>query len=475
MLSTISQIKPSTQEAYDLMHDGLLAFTEASRQGMQIDLGYCKKQSKILKAKIKISKKRFMKSETGKIWKKHYRNPNLNSGPQLQSVLYDHLDIPVTKTTDKGNPSVDNEVLEGLVQDIPEIKYLSKIFKYEKIKNTYIDGFIKEQVNGIIHPGFSLHIPRTFRSSSQNPNFQNIPKRDEEAKRICRSAIIPRSGYLLMEADFSGIEVCVSCCYHKDPKMIEYVKHPEINNMHTDMAIQIFKLNQFDKNNKTDKILRSGAKNGFVFPQFYGDYYGNNAVSLATWGNLPTWGRFTKKHGLKLISGETLGEHLINKGIRSYDQFLNHIKKVEEDFWERRFKTYNKWKNYNVKRYYKKGYLQMLTGFTCSGLMSPNDINNYPIQGSAFHCNLKSFIKLNQEIKARGLKSRLIGQIHDSMVLDAHPDEIQTLLSLIKWIATDWLLEEWKWIIVPMEIEAGILDVDANWAGKGHVEVLRAA
>jgi DNA polymerase I len=472
---TMPQVIPCTPDAYQLMHEGLLAFTDATYQGMRVDTLYCKKQSKILNAKIKLNQSKFKKSETGKLWHKLFRTPNYNSGPQISTVLYDKekgLGLQVIKETDKGNPSTDNEVIELFNKELPELKYFIKARKYEKILSTYLGNFIKETVDGVMHPGYSLHIPRSFRSSSQNPNFQNIPKRDKESKEICRRAIIPRKGHLFIEADFSGIEVAVSCCYHKDKKMLEYVKHPEKNNMHTDMAKQIYMLNKFKKEG-SEKILRGGAKNGFVFPQFYGDYYGNNALSLASWGELPTQGQFNEKQGLKLMTGKTLGQHLIDKGINCFDDFLEHIKEVEDDFWNNRFRGYNQWKKNNVKEYYENGYLQMLTGFICSGLMSKNDINNYSIQGASFHLNLKTFITLNKKMKKLNMRSKLIGQIHDSIVVDAHPNEVDDLMSYLKYIACEWLKTKWKWINVPLEIEANIFEPDGNWASGSRVIKLR--
>jgi DNA polymerase-1 len=473
----LPQIQPCTPEAYELIHQGLLAFTDSTQNGMRIDLDYCQKQTKILKSKIKINQKKFKNSSTGKLWRKIYPNYNFNSGPQLQTVLFDKkkgLGLIPNKKTKKENNSTDNEVLDVLSDEIPEFRYYLKAKKYDKILNTYLGNFIKETVDGVMRPVGNLHTTVTFRSSMQSPSFQNIPKRDEESKRICRSAIIPTPGHCFIEADFSGIEVGISCGYHKDKNMIKYVKYPEKNNMHTDMAKQIFLLESFKKEG-TEKILRAGAKNGFVFPQFYGDYYANNAVSLATWASLPTQGQFSPKQGLKLMTGKTVGQHLIDNGIIDFDDFLEHIKQVEDDFWNNRFKEYGKWKKQNVKEYYKNGYLKTLTGFICSGFLSRNDINNYPIQGSAFHCNLYTFIKLNTEIKKRGMKSKLIGQVHDSIVIDAHPKEICTLMSLLKEIACIQLRKEWKWINVPLEIEANVFEPDQHWASGSEVQVLRAA
>jgi len=467
-------IQPNKPQAQQLIHEGLLALSEATRQGMLIDVVYCTKINKILNVKISKLEKKFFKSKMGRLWKHIYKTPNINSDDQLRNILYDKLKAKVKKKTESKKPSCDNEALEAAAIDIPELKIFAEYKKLSKVQGTYIQGILKETVNGILHPSFNLHIPVTFRSSSQNINFQNIPNRDAKLKKLVRKAFIPSKGNQLMAADFSGIEVNVGACAHKDPKMLDYCRHPEKNNMHTDMAKQIYMLDQFQKEG-AEKTLRKGAKNGYVFPQFYGDYYGNNALSLAHWGDLPQEGRFTKKQGVKLMTGITLGQHFINKGISNYDSFVNHIKAVEEDFWENRFKVYNKWKENNIKDYYKKGHLNMLTGFTCSGLLGPNDINNYPIQGPAFHCLLKTFIKTNKEIKKRGLKSRLIGQIHDELIIDADPSEVETLKTLLRWIACEWLREEWSWIIVPMEIEATVYGIDATWATEPEVTVLRAS
>ncbi len=384
-------MRAATKEAYELIHNGLIALNRASKQGVCIDVQYCRKMEKALTKKIQRYKNNFNGSKIGRLWHKTYAKVNLASDQQLSNILFDKLKIRSIKKTQKGNASIDNEVLENIVSQYPEIDLLIKIKKYEKVLSTYIQGFLKLNTDGIIHPSFFLHTARTYRSSCAGPNLQNIPKRDEDQRRICRQAIIPRKGHQLVTADYSGIEVAISQCYHQDPNMLEYIKNPA-SDMHADMAIQIYMLDEFEKSG-TEKILRNGAKNGFVFPQFYGDYYGNNALSLAKWAELPVSGRFNKKHGLVLKSGKTVGHNFVDKGIKCYNDFEEHIKNIEYDFWNKRFKVYKQWKINNVKRYMKNGYLKMKTGFTCSGIMGKNDINNYPIQGSAFHCLLNCLMR----------------------------------------------------------------------------------
>ncbi|MBN2570507.1 MAG: hypothetical protein JXA68_00145, partial [Ignavibacteriales bacterium] len=139
---------------------------------------------------------------------------------------------------------------------------------------------------------------------------------------------------------------------------------------------------------------------------------------------------------------------------------------IEKDMWGKRFPVYFRWKEQWYHRYQKTGYIDSLTGFRYSGVMSKNDCINYPIQGSAFHCLLWSLVHLDQYLYNHGYDSRIVGQIHDSIVLDIHPDELEDVVRLIRKITTDELLSNWKWIIVPLEVEFEICDVDASWADK---------
>lgn len=473
-------IKATSEDARKLFHEGIQTLSSASAFGMCVDVKHCKKQHRYLTKKCKHLSKQFLNTKMGKQWSKEFMSPNLNSDDQLRTILFKKNKIKAVKTTKpsktfpKGRESVDSESLELISRSYDDLKPYMLYKKLSKVNNTFLTGILKEQVNGIIHPFFHLHIARTFRSSSSNINFHNQPNRDKQQKKIVRSCFVPRKGNHLLTADFSGIEVGTSCCYHKDKKMLKYVRNPDKNNMHTDMALQCYLLDKYDPNGE-EKMLRKGAKNGLVFPQFYGDYYKNCAASLASWAELPTKGIFRKKDGRILTTGVHLGKNLIKKGIEDYDSFVDHIQDVEYDFWNNRFKGYKNWKIKNVKEYYEKGYLKTLTGFICSGEMSDNDINNYPIQGAAFHMLLKTFNEVERRLRKYKLKTRLLGQIHDELVFDCHPKETEIVLEIVRSVATEWLLKQWKWIIVPMTIEANIFEVDANWSTSANEVKLKAA
>ena len=458
-------IHPKSHEAYQLMHEGILAFARAEQQGFRVDIEYLERKKAFLTKKIDRLEENLKQTDFYKHWQHSRKGKvNIGSNQQLAHFLYKVKKLESDKTTESGQGSTDEEALKQL--DIPELNDILQIRKLKKIRDTYLDAFAREQVDGYIHPFFNLHFVRTYRSSSDSPNFQNIPKRDEESMQIVRQALYPRPGHQFLELDFSGLEVRIAACYHQDSTMLKYITNPA-SDMHGDMAKQIFMIDKFDKNDPYHNVLRQATKNGFVFPQFYGDYYKNCAVNMAcSWGKLPN-GKWKAGQGISLDSGPfTLSDHLISKGINSLEKFTDHVKKIEQDFWENRFADYGNWKNRWWKMYQKYGYISLLTGFTCGGIMSKNDCINYPVQGAAFHCNLWTFIQLDKFIIEKELDSKLIGQIHDSIIIDMNPKELNMITRQARKIATQDLPKAWQWINVPLDIDMEICPVDGSWAEK---------
>jgi len=459
------------EQGYNLLHDGILALAEVERNGMRVDLDYAKEKHDELTDLIDDLEEEFKKTKFCKHWGYSLGKTKLNlaSPYQLEHYLYKVKKIKPPKMSDSGKKgSTDEESLRAL--NIPELDLVLRIRKLKKLRDTYLHSFISESVDGFIHPVFNLHFARTFRSSSDSPNFQNIPIRDEEAKEIIRKALFPREGHQLLEIDYSGVEVCIAACYHKDPTMIKYINDPK-SDMHADMAKQIFFIDELDKNIPAMKTLRNGTKNGFVFPQFYGDYYINNVASLVAWTKMPQEGIIKSEHGLELPSGIHLGEHLREKGIKSIKQFTEHLKEIEYHFWNKRFPVYNSWRRKWWSAYQKKGYFDTYTGFRISGVWDRNFVINAPVQGSAFHCLLWSLIEVGKALKKYKMKSRIIGQIHDSIVFDIYPPELDDVLDISKEITCVKLLKEWDWIIVPLEIEAEVCEVDQSWYYKKEIKI----
>jgi DNA polymerase-1 len=442
--------------------DGTLAFARAERQGIRIDVPYVQQKKEEITDKIEELENTIHTTSFYRRWQ-HSRSgktPNIYSNQQLASYLYGVLKIDPVVITKSGKGATDEEALSQL--NIPELNQLLQIRKLKKVRDTYLDGFEREAVNGYIHPNFNLHLVRTFRSSSSDPNFQNIPKRDKESMKICRQALYPRPGHLLLEADYSSLEVRISSCYNQDPKLVQYVTDPTTD-MHRDMAQQIFLLDDYDGTNSEHKVLRFTAKNGFVFPQFYGDWYKTCALYMIGLTHLPKEGKWKKGQGTPFGDG-TLSDHLIAKGITSTDAFINHVKRIEQDFWEVRFPVYSKWKDRWYGKYLRTGYVDLKTGFRCYGPMSRNDVINYPVQGAAFHCLLKSFILMDEIIEREKWDTKLVGQIHDSMILDVLPNELEKVVKTIQEVTCERLKKEWGWITVPLSVGIDVSEVDGSWA-----------
>jgi len=286
-------------------------------------------------------------------------------------------------------------------------------------------------------------------NSSSNPNFQNIPVRDEEAKKEVRSGIVPSKGNKLLEIDYSSMEVRICACYTKDPNLITYINNPK-SDMHFDQAKLLFKATS----EEVSDDMRFYTKNGFVFPEIYGSYFKTCAVNLWEVAKI-----LRTKKDIPLL------QHLRSQGIKSLDDFIDHVEIVEKAFYKK-FSLIKEWNEENTNFYNRKGYIQFLFGHRRSGYLSRNALSNYPIQGAAFHCLLWSLIQLQKLSKKEGWKTKIIGQIHDSIVFDLHPDEQDHVIKMAKKIMTMDIRKEFDFLIVPLEVEVEITDVNGSWYSK---------
>lgn len=456
---------------YDFFHEGIEALSDVQMNGIRVDLDYFQENSnRLKKQKDKLEKNLQNGQEARKFQKKFHKPILLTSTKDLGNLFNNVLGIS-TEISEKDNYIVDKKTLEQI--NTPFTKKLLRFKKLDKIIGTYLAQFLREGHNDIVYPFFDLHIPRSYRGSSSRPNFQNIPVRDEESKKICRSGIYPSWGNQILEVDYSGIEVGISACYHKDPKMIDYIK-TDPGRMHYDAAKDIWGID-----NPTDDI-RFFAKNCWVFPQFYGSYFKECAKDL--WANcidlpvepihpnnpdLENVGRkLLKAASTKIL---TLRDNLWKQNIRGFTDFVEHLKQVEDKFWKR-FKVYAQWKK-EVNAFYRKyGYIESYLGFKYRGVMSENDVSNYSIQGGAFHCLLWLLIQINKLAKAEKWKTKIIGQIHDSIVFDLYPPERSHVISMVDTIGTRKIKEVFPWIIVPLRIDKEITPIDGSWYEKEKIK-----
>ncbi len=440
----------SLRRAKDFFHEGLLCFADMQMNGIPVNEEYYNTTNKELKSKIIHLKKGLFESEEAKKFKELEGRPiNMDSPADLGRLFYEIFDRPKIYT-EKGNYITDQTALKRM--KLPFANNLLEYKKLEKVRGTYLSQFIREMDNGKMFPFIDLHIPISMRSSISLPSFQNIPVRDEESRKLCRTGIVPSPGNMLLESDYSSLEVMIAACVTGDPALIAHITDPN-NDMHRDIAADIWMLNT----NEVTKIIRFFVKNGWVFPQFYGSYFVNCAKDL--WENVIGG-------GLKTTDGKLIKEHMFQLGIKNLDEFTEHCEAIEDKFWNERFVVYKKWKYSIQKEFQKNNCIENKFGFRFTGNLSFNDISNYPIQSTAFHCLLWTLIKLMKLAKEEKWKSKIIGQIHDSSIIDTFPPELDYVIGKINQIGTKDIVKENPWINVPLEIEHEITPIDGNWCEK---------
>lgn len=440
--------KLDSEDAYRLLLEGQEALSQIEANGIRVDESYL---DRMLEETQTLLDKKTEELKQGEIWdhwlKAYGDKANLDSGDQLGHIIFDVMGVPCEKRTPTGKPKTDEEALERV--KFPWVQQLVTRNKLFTARNTFLLGIRRELVDGILHPMFSLNTTISFRSSSSYPNSQNWPNRIDRTARLVRSAIIPRSDeYVLVEFDLKGAEVCVSECYHQDPRMMEYILQGY--DYHKELAMQCYQLER----DQVTKLVRGTAKAGFVFASFYGSWYISIAESM--WNAID-------QDDLKRTDGVSLKDHLASKGIHRLGDlgktpvpgtFEAHIKSVYDDFWGVRFPVYAQWKVDWFQEYLKNGYCHSLTGFTYQGIAERNEIINYPIQGSSFHCLLWSLIRINKWLRRYKMRSMIVGQIHDSIIMDVHRSELDDVLAYSGRTMVRDIREEWPWIIVRLDVEA---------------------
>jgi hypothetical protein len=118
------------------------------------------------------------------------------------------------------------------------------------------------------------------------------------------------------------------------------------------------------------------------------------------------------------------------------------------------------------KAYLDKGYFDTLTGFRMAGTFSRNQVTNYPVQGTAFHCLLWTLIQVNKQLHHYKMKSKVVGQIHDSLIGDVRENELQEYLEMVEEIVSVELRKQYPWLIVPLEVEYEIVPPGLPWCKK---------
>ena len=439
-----------------------MALSEIEANGMRIDVPYLERVVAETGERIKALEDKLRGCEEYRLQRRRYGQAcNLGSHEQLAAVLFNDMGHTAMTHTAGGREKLDETALERI--GTKYTKGFIRLEKLNKLQGTYLRGVLREVEGEYLHAFFGLHLVRSYRSQSDSPNLQNIPIRDDIQGPLIRRAFIPRNGHVLIEIDYSGAEVRVACSLSGDEKLTFDVLEGD---MHRDMAAECYLL---EKENVM-KPVRQSAKGGFVFAEFYGDWYKQVCKNL--------WDAIERYH-LTTPDGQSLYKHLAAKGITARGEcdpqsesvrgtFEHHIRQVEDRFWNKRFKVYHAKRRTWREDYKRKGYIDLVTGFRCQGPITKTQVINYPIQVPSFHCLLWSLIHIQKEIHRRKMKTKIICQIHDSVIADVPHGEVQDYLALAHDITTHRLHREWPWVTVPMEVEAEV--AATNWFEKKKIE-----
>jgi DNA polymerase I-like protein with 3'-5' exonuclease and polymerase domains len=465
------KVQATTKYAFDLFMQGQLALSRISENGIRIDVDQLERSLKSVKDDVATIKQELEVMEEWRVWKKRFGTKmSLDSTQQLAAVLFDELGHECKSVTKTGQRGASVKALQDV--DLPFVKKLFEYKNLEKTGSTFLKNIKKETVDGFIHPSFNLNTVITYRSSSSSINFQNQPKRNEKMAKLVRSCFVPRRGRHFWEIDFKGAEVALCAIYCKDPVLVHFC-NTDPGLMHRDVAVDMFMISP----NEVTKRVRDRAKNEFTFATFYGSFYKQTAKAM--WEDVQRDKKLTVGDG-----GTWLRDHLTSKGITELGDvnlssrtdpqpgtFSAHVKKVERKLWQR-FKVYEEWRRSVFEDYLKVGHFDSLVGFRYDGEFSRNDVISYLPQGSAFHCLLWCLvIKLQRWILKNKMRTKIVGQIHDSAEGDSPPDEIQDVFGKAKEIIEVDLPKHWPWVTVPLKVDMEAAPLDVAWYFKEQWEL----
>ena len=344
---------------------------------------------------------------------------NINSPKQLGVILFEKLGLPSGKKTKTGY-STSADVLDKLAVDYPIVSDILEYRQLTKLKSTYADGLTNYiQEDGRIHGKFNQTITATGRISSTEPNLQNIPIR-MELGRLIRKVFVPEEGYVFVDADYSQIELRILAHCSGDEQLI--AAYREAKDIHRMTASQVFHI-PFDE---VTELQRRNAK-----AVNFGIVYGISSFGLSQDLSI------TKKEAAQYID--------------NYFNTYPGIKKFLDDA---------------VQTGKDKGYVTTLFGRRrpIPELSSSNFMQrsfgervamNSPIQGTAADIMKIAMIGVQKRLKEEQLKSRLVLQVHDELLIEAHESELDKVKEILKYE-----MEHAAQISVPLDVD---MHTGKNW------------
>ena len=322
---------------------------------------------------------------------------NINSPKQLGEVLFEKLKLPVYKKTKSGY-STDVEILEKLKNEHPIIEKILEYRQLAKLNSTYVEGilpYVNKKTNRI-HSYFHQTVTSTGRISSTEPNMQNIPTRFEAGKML-RKVFKAEDDRVFLDADYSQIELRIFAHISGDKEMIAAFNNDE--DIHAQVAAKVFDV---DLKNVTSQ-LRSRAK-----AVNFGIVYGISDYGLSQQIGV------TRKEAKQYIDEYLKKYSGIKKFMEEIPEKAKENGYVETLFKRRRYIPEINSKNYNIRQFGMRAAM------------------NTPIQGTAADIIKLAMVHVYNELKDNNLKSKLVLQVHDELLIETYEDEKEIVKKILK-------------------------------------------
>jgi DNA polymerase-1 len=346
---------------------------------------------------------------------------NVNSPKQLAEILFDKLGLPVKKKTPSGSPSTDEEVLSELALDYPLPKILLESRQLSKLKSTYTDKLPK-MVNadtGRVHTSYAQAVAVTGRLASSDPNLQNIPVRTAEGRRI-RAAFIAPAGCSIVSADYSQIELRIMAHLSEDPRLLEAFAQGE--DVHRATAAEIFGVTPLEvgpDQRRVAKVINFGL------------IYGMSAFGLA------------RQLDLERSAAQAYIERYFTRypGVARYMATTRDTAKIH---------------GYVETVFGRRLWLPEIRASQAGRRQGAERAAiNAPMQGTAADLIKLAMIAVQHWIDTEQLKTRVVMQVHDELVLEVPDDELMRVR-----VELPTLMTHVAKLRVPLVVEVG---VGANW------------
>ncbi len=347
---------------------------------------------------------------------------NMSSPQQLGKILFEKLNLdPKAKKTKTGQWATGEEVLSRLVDEHPIVSQILEFREMQKLKSTYIDSLpTLIGPDGRVHTSFNQAVAATGRLSSTNPNLQNIPIRTARGREI-RKAFVARDGdYQILSADYSQVELRLMAHFSEDATMIEAFKQGK--DIHSITASRIFKVDL----DQVDSDMRRKAKTAN-----FGIIYGISAFGLSQRLSIP------RKEAADLIDAYFTEFSSVKKYMDRIIHLAQEQEYVSTILGRRRYLP-----DINSRNQTQRGFAE-------------RNAINAPIQGSAADIIKLAMINLHDWMKKENLKSKMVLQVHDELVFDAHRSEIDLLKEKVPFFMSGAIP-----MTVPLEVGVG---VGENW------------